>query len=341
VTNLNDSGAGSLRAALTLTYPRKIVFSVSGTINLLSKLSVESANGRLTIDGSTAPNGGICTKGFGWVVSAEDVIIRHVRMRPGAESDPDLGNNDALFLNFLCNRVVIDHCSLSWATDEVLSIYGHNITISNCIISEALDEAGHPETHHSMGCFWSSQYANNVSFHHNFLVHNNDRNPVAAAGHADIINNVLYNGGTPALAVPQDGVTTVNFVKNWQKSGVDTAYGANDANLRLSGWGDDYAHAYVLGNIGPRRATDDLAQNLVVYESEQSLIVGSRYAYTGSHPVTETSATDAKAAVLAGAGATLPKRDAVDARVVADVDAGTGAIIDSPNDVGGYPDLTV
>jgi pectate lyase len=311
---------------------------VSGTLELQSILGIE--NGRVSVEGGTAPNGGICLKGFGLQIAGDDVVIQHLRIRPGTNASPS--NNDALQINPNAQRVVIDHCSLSWAQDENVSIYGQDITIQNCIISEGLDESGHPETHHSMGCFWSSVYATRISFHHNLLCHNNDRNPTPAAGKADCINNVLYNGGGPASATPQDSNVQLNFVKNWQKSGTNTTYAVNDASLRLMQNEWLYTmQAYVEGNIGPLRPTGAEAENACVYEQERTYLVADRFAYTSSHPVTETSATDAKTSVLANAGATLPKRDSVDARVVADVDAGTGAIIDSPNDVGGWPDLTV
>jgi pectate lyase len=336
VTNLNDSGAGSLRAALAQSGARMVRFSVSGTIDLQSILSI--SNGRVTVEGQTAPNGGICTKGFGWQVAAEDVVIQHMRMRPGTNADP--GNNDGLYITNTARRVVIDHCSLSWAQDENFSIYGQDITIQWCIISEGLKTSGHPDGEHSMGGFWTTS-ADRVSLHHNLFAHNYERNPTAAVGHADCINNVCYNGGLPAIATNESANVTINFVKNWQKSGANTVEGSGYPNIRFANNGAFTMQGYIEGNIGPNRANDALPENDCLYPLEDAFVVAQRFAYTGSYPVTETSAVDAKTAVLAGAGATLPKRDAVDARVVADVDAGTGAIIDNPNDVGGWPDLTV
>jgi pectate lyase len=337
VSNLNDSGAGSLRAALALEYPRIIVFSVSGTIEQLSRPQISS--GRVTIDGSTAPNGGICLKGFGLQVNASDVVIRHLRIRPGANVAPS--SNDGLDIMPACRRVVIDHCSLSWAQDENLSIYGQDITISNCIISEGLSQSGHPDGEHSMGAFWLYT-ANHISFHRNFLTHNVNRNPVVAVGLADVINNILYNGVNPAIAQPQDGNIQLNFIKNWQKAGADSLSPTNQASLRLMQNLSPYTQqAYVEGNISDfRRPNDTYPENAVIYDDELQHLVGSRFVYSGSHPVAETDAVTAKTAVLAAAGATLPKRDSVDARIVADVDVGTGSIIDDPADVGGWPDLT-
>jgi pectate lyase len=310
---------------------------VSGNIELTAKIDIQ--NPYITIDGSTAPNGGICLKGYGMQLNTTNVIIRHLRIRPGTNASPD--SNDSIDMTPNCQRILIDHCSISWAQDENMSIYAQDVTIQWCIISEGLDVSGHSETHHSMGAFTTGQ-ANRVSWHHNLFIHNTDRNPTLAAGVNDCINNVLYNGGSSASATPQDWNVYINFIKCWQKSGADTTYAINDASIRLiQNQQPEIMQAYVEGNIGPLRLNDTLPQNNCVYAVEQQYLVAERFAYTGSHPVTETSATDAKTAVLAGAGATLPKRDAVDTRVVADVDAATGAIIDSPNDVGGWPDLTV
>lgn len=310
---------------------------MSGNIVLSSILGID--NGLVSIEGGSAPNGGICLKGFGVQVNASDVVIQHLRIRPGTNAAPS--NNDGLSITTSSRRVVIDHCSLSWAQDENLSIYGQDITISNCIISEGLSNSGHPDGEHSMGCFWTGATATRISFHHNFLAHNTNRNPVSALGLSDCINNVLYNGRNPAICEPAGGNIQMNFIKNWQKEGANSLQ-ADQANLRLmqNEW-TNTQQAYVEGNYGPRRPLGTEPENNCVFVSEQGYLVGSRFAYTGSHSVTETSAADAKTAVLAGAGATLPKRDSVDARVVADVDAGTGAIIDDPTDVGGWPDLTV
>jgi len=336
VTNLNDSGAGSLRAALALTHPRIIRFAVSGTIELQSIIGPES--GRVTVEGQTAPGGGICTKGFGWHINCDDVSIQHIRIRPGANANPS--NNDGVFINQAARRVVLDHCSLSWAQDENLSIYGQDITIQWCIISEALANSGHPDGEHSKGAF-TAYFADRVSFHHNLFAHNQDRNPYIKLGRSDIINNVLYNGGNPALCEPMDGDIQVNFIKNWQKSGVNTFYGKDDASMRLMhNFWPHTLQVYVEGNIGPLRPNDTLAENLAIYENEWLYLVGTRFPFIGSKPVTETDAVTAKTQVLENAGATLPKRDAVDARIVADVDAGTGTIIDDPAEVGGWPDLT-
>jgi pectate lyase len=337
VTNLNDSGAGSLRAALALTYPRIIRFDVAGTIELQSRLGIEPTAGRVTIEGQTAPAGGICVKGFGMEIGGNDVIIQHLRIRPGANAVPQ--SNDGIYM--YSDRIVIDHCSISWSQDELINIYGQDVTIQWCILSEALNDSGHPDGPHSKGPFWVWT-ADRISFHHNLMAHNLDRNPYAAHGHADVINNVLYNKidyGNVCAVAPQDGATTndtsINFVKNWQKTN------NTDASIRF--FQNEFTGTmtgYVEGNISERRPNSSDAENLVVYEGEQVYLLASRIPFTGSYPVTETDAETAKTQVLAGAGATLPKRDAVDARIVADVTNNTGAIIDSPNDVGGWPDLT-
>jgi pectate lyase len=338
VTNLNDSGAGSLRAALALTYPRIIRFDVAGTIELQSRLGIEPTMGRVTIEGQTAPAGGICLKGYGMEIGGDDVIVQHLRIRPGTNATPE--SNDGLYVH--SNRVVIDHCSISWSQDELINIYGQDVTIQWCILSEALSNSGHPNGEHSKGPFWVWT-ADRISFHHNLMAHNLDRNPYAAHGHADIINNILYNKvdfGNVCAVAPQDGATSndvsVNFVKNWQR--------VNDTDASIRFFQNEFTGlmtGYVEGNISERRPNNTYPENECVYEEEHGYLLASRIPFTGSYPVTETDAETAKTQVLAGAGATKPKRDGVDARIVADVTNNTGGFIDFPTDVGGWPDLTV
>jgi pectate lyase len=345
VTSLADSGPGTLRAALQDPSPRVIVFRVGGIIELDENLNIDHPY--VTVAGQTAPGDGICIKNAGLVITTHDVLIQHLRVRPGNEGDVEPENNDAIaILGRHGNlggayNVVIDHVSMSWGEDETISTwYGaHDVTISWSIISEALNRSRHRKETHSAGLLiGDSSY--HVSVHHNLLAHNDFRNPlISEGGTHDIVNNVVYNWGVlPAEILDLGANTFLNFVGNHFIPGPSTVEGPyeilfNEGDPRL----------YVLGNLGPHRPDpemDDWAlvgfgwgEAGVAPETYRSLIPFD------TAPITASSAAIAYERVLAEAGATVPRRDPVDIRVVDEVMRGTGAIIDSPDDVGGYPEL--
>ncbi len=139
VTNLNDDGPGSLREAVNKPGPRMIRFAVSGTIRLRSDLGVGGPY--MTIDGSDAPEGGITIRDGTLIIGTEHVIIRHIRIRPGP-GVPDLGNGDAITVKPEGKHVVLDHVSLSWSTDETLTIYGTDVTVQWSFVTEGLNCTG-------------------------------------------------------------------------------------------------------------------------------------------------------------------------------------------------------
>jgi len=347
VTSLADKGQGTLRAALNDPSPRIIVFRVGGTIEVKGELSISQPF--VTVAGQTAPGGGICIKDAGITIKTHDVLIQHIRVRPGNEGNINADNNDAISLLGKHSNVdgaynvVLDHISASWGEDETISTwYGaHDITISWSIISEALDKSRHRKATHSAGLLiGDSSY--NVSMHHNLLAHNDFRNPlIIEGGTHDFINNVIYNWGVlPAEIVDYNSNSFLNFVGNYFRPGSSTNKGPFEI---LIGPEDGIPKIYSEGNIGPHRPNPEMGEWVMVgYGYGEEGIAPERYRSLtkfATPPINMTSATEALAEVLIGAGATLPERDPVDRRIVDDVKNETGSIIDSPDEVGGHPKL--
>jgi pectate lyase len=335
VTNLDDSGPGSLRAAVDARGPRIVVFRIGGTIELLKGLIID--NPYITIAGQTAVGGGIILKNHPSnkkatiYIKTHDVIIRYIRSRPG----PSLEATQSLdALRISGYRVIVDHCSFSWATDEVVSMWrdARDISIQWSIIAEGLNNSTHLEGSHSKGLLIKGAGNERISIHHNLFAHNKRRNPrINAGGIVDVVNNVIYNsGGTGSTVGSKFAVGKVNYVGNYLKHGPNSA---SDYLVSTKGNGSNGFELYVEGNISPRRQTADLDERLVVKPRSHRWLVESPHA---ALPVTTTTALEAYHQVLSKAGATLPARDAVDTRIVADVLNGAGNIIDDPSEVGGW-----
>jgi len=347
VTTLADDGPGSLRAALDVPEPRMIVFRVGGTIELEKQLFV--AHPFVTVAGQTAPGGGICLKNAGLVIQTHDVLVRHIRIRPGNKGNVEPDTNDAVEILGQrgdpdgAHHVVLDHISASWSEDETISTwYGaHDVTICYSIISEALNRSRHRKQTHSAGVLiGDSSY--NVSVHHCLMAHNDFRNPlIIEGGTHDIVNNVMYNWGVLcAEVVDYESNSFLNFVGNTFIAGPSTKTGPYEI---LIGQEKGVPHIYVKDNIGPRRPDASLGDWSVVkygWDSDQSAPESYRsHSPFAVPPVTTSEPYDAFEEVLGSAGAILPVRDSVDERIIAEVKNGTGRIIDSPDDVGGYPQL--
>jgi pectate lyase len=340
VTNLNDSGPGSLRSCIDLAGPRYVVFRTGGTIVLETRLNVVQPY--LTIAGQTAPGGGITLRmdpasptGLGTMdVLTHDVVIRYLRFRPGNGTTGKDSDDALAIVNPGVYNVVVDHCSFSWAVDENVNTYDGttNITVSNSIIAEGLNNAGHPLGPHSKGLLAGGIGAHNVSIHHNLFVSNVDRNPqVSGVSVADVRNNVIYNYGTGSgtgvtLVSSSKGAPRVNWVGNFYKPGPGSDPNRaefatyNGSTGPTEQWYGEGNARWTPSGILPARVGQSVGQ------------VGTPFP---AAPVRTTSAEQAFAEVLADAGASRV-RDAVDARLVAEVINGGGSFKDA---AGPYPPL--
>lgn len=345
VTNLNDAGEGSLRAAVEASGPRTVVFRVSGTIILNSELKI--SNPYITIAGQTAPGDGICIRKERLAIGADEVIIRHLRVRPGNEAS---GRSDAISSRYTKN-VILDHVSASWGSDEVVSIYHcENVTVQWCLISESIGGG------HRFAGIWGS---NHSTYHHNLIAHHVSRNPrfASGCGNTDYRNNVLYNWGSNSCyggERQQKGnekfnFSNINMVANYYKVGPATTPGEVShriANPSSRDGAADYGKWYVADNVveGNASVTADNWNGGVQPQGGESFIAGLKLDEPWpAMAINQQTAEEAYHSVLANAGATLPKRDAVDARIVDEVRNGTATyekgLIGSQKDVGGWPEL--
>jgi hypothetical protein len=207
VTNLNASGAGSLKACIDGTTARICVFEVSGVIRLTTDLMIR--NSKITIAGQTAPSPGIMLRGAALRIQASDVLVQHIRVRTGDDlNGPDPDNRDSLKIEGSAtkplNNIVIDHCSFSWAVDETASVWGQvdNVTFTNNIFAEPLNESIHPAysgngvQKHGFGVLIGSAAGNSVTMVGNLLAHIVERNPLSRASEFVFVNNLVYDRGT-------------------------------------------------------------------------------------------------------------------------------------------------
>jgi len=348
VTNLNDSGPGSLRAAVDAAGPRIVVFRISGTVDLKKGLSIR--NPYVTIAGQTAPGDGICLKGNAIGISADHVIVRFIRCRPG---DNAKFEGDALSIS-AGRDIIVDHCSASWSVDETLSASTGgqlgNVTVQWCIISESLNKSSHHKGAHGYGSLIRGGWGNGYTFHHNLYAHHRGRlprpgnyNPQSEDGKGfifDFRNNVVYNWGGSSAGYNADGsngtdsITKMNFVGNYYKRGANSTGSIVFAETTRS------AKAYFSDNsmngLCPKNPW-----SLVTFRnfSQDQLQAYKQRNPIRTPPVKTDTHEDAYLRVLAHAGCVRPKRDAVDTRIIKGVTEGTGAIIDDEQDVGGWPHL--
>ena len=350
VSNLNDDGDGSLRKAVNAKGPRMIVFSVSGTIHLQSKLNIK---GDVTIAGQTAPGGGICLADYPVSLAGDNIIIRFLRFRMGDRYQnkgmvDGSGSDDAISGSGRKN-IIIDHCSMSWSTDEVCSVYkGDSTTLQWNIISEPLNYSYHFEEgdtdfeHHGYGGIWGGKH---FSAHHNLFAHWKSRPPKfygVRVGEseelADFRNNVIYNWGHNNVYGGENG--NYNIVNNYYKYGPETNKAVRFRIVnptKSKEVNNPYGRFYVNGNYVDGAADVSASNWLGIHldkkapESDKQLAVVAKAFEVMDIPV--ISAMDAYTDVLKYAGAIIPERDTLDERIINDVKNRAGRFIDVQ---GGY-----
>ncbi|MCO6043971.1 hypothetical protein NG895_08630 [Aeoliella sp. ICT_H6.2] len=333
VTNLGDSGSGSLRYGIdnSPSGGRTIVFDVGGWININSKLGINSNKKNITIAGQTAP-GGIGIRGHQFSVGGDDIVIRHMRFRPGK----DVGRVDAAGANTDAERVIYDHISAGFSYDENFSVGASDFTLQYSTVSYGLED-------HSAGSL--IQNAGNLSFHHNLYAHNDTRNPKARAQLIDWRDNVVYNYHNGFIAGDSQNEVTPHWRANFDgntyiSSGRPMMTGGRDYNYDL------YYGTNALDRDGDS-AADPITYSRSQAMSDQS-VVSSAYNWVTtpfSAPEIRQSANPAAAydRVLEEFGATPWDRDEVDQLVQQNVINRTGSRISHENQLpvenAGYPTL--
>jgi pectate lyase len=353
VSNLNDNGDGSLRNAINSTGARTIIFEVSGTIELDSPLTIR--NDSITIAGQTAPGDGICVKNYSLEVAANHVIIRFIRVRLGDEARyPE----DALTGVYGKNNILIDHCSVSWGIDEVMTFWNNeNLTVQWCIISESLNGSYHPKGSHGYGAIWGGK---NATYHHNLIAHHSSRTPRFSGGTTtssegvDFINNVIYNWGYNGVYGGEKG--TLSIINNYYKPGPATK---KNVRSRIVEPFDEKGTWFIDGNFveGSPDITKDNWNGGIQGEYANSIEI-RKFDKPSLENIEIDTAEEAYIKVLKYAGAFLPTRDTIDERILYETKTGTATfsgkryhlehnisndlitgIIDSQTEVGGWPVL--
>lgn len=346
VTNLNDSGPGSLRAALMGTGPRTVIFEISGTIELSSPIVLRGQQSYLTVAGQTAPSPGITVSRYPiLLIEAHDVLLQHLRLRIGDQTSGDhdgLGARQPGTTNF-----VFDHLSVSWGIDENVGIThgANNGTIRYTLISEALDCAGvHSEGCHSRNFLMAR--SNHMLLQRSLIAHGKTRHPRWGKDEgyppasAVIANNVIYNWGSGGTQIAgESGEKYIAVVGNTYQDGADTRVAPIfvdgdlnqvylDDNRHNGGLPSDPWDIVTEGGTGSRVNTPPVDNNgeLIWPEGLDDVLIPSG---------------QVMADVLLNAGARPADRDSVDLRIVVGVQSGQGRIIDHQSEVGGFPNLAV
>lgn len=338
VTNLNDSGKGSLREAIRTKGARVIIFDVGGAIELKSDIRI--TNPDVTVAGQTAPSPGITLHGRSLKIRASNVVVQHIAVRPWNGERPEKGDERDAITIFSCDDceegasdILLENVSTTWGVDENIGFWGkklERVTVRNSLIAEGLRNAGHPKGVHSMG----SLIGGNVSAAEitgNFFASNLRRNPVVGGGaSAYVANNFIYNPGRNSVHVYQGANTRVSIIGNVTLKGPDTDERMTPFQIQGDLSTDSPgAEIYAADNhccdgragSGDWRPDDPLAAEPVTVSASWRVI----------------PAADVWSHVSRYAGSRPAERGATDARIVSGAERGDGRVIDSPQEVGGDP----
>lgn len=354
VTTLKTKGAGSLRAALEAEGPRVVVFEVSGNIDFAPLGGLSIKHPYVTIAGQTAPSPGITLKACQIDVRASDVLMQHIRVRVGDLLDPSRpvknkagwsqwSERDCMKVGG--DRVVVDHCSFSWATDENVQTRGNDLTFRHNLFSEGLDSSKHHKGGHSRGLLIMNQGPNDtrregqrIAIIGNLFVHNKGRNPTVNGGAtAVVVNNVIHdaNFAMKADCTARRGHQLVSFQANIvQRTRYPVVARAKHPETRYYVGTDNLFNGKTLDSM-------EEAWKHVLMPFKPGVAMVNR---ASRPPITVPGyrvkpAAEVEEWVLATCGARPVDRDPVDVRVVRDVQKRTGSIPTSQKDVGGWPEL--
>jgi hypothetical protein len=355
VSNLQNDGPGSLRYGIEhAAGPRTIVFDISGNIELTAYLQISGP--ALTLAGQTAPDPGICIQNYGLSVLADNVILRHLRFRPGdkylAPRDEGGFTEDALTLNG--KNIIADHISASWAVDENLSCGTRwdSVTIQYCLIAEGLHDTGYyhgrydpARSGHSMGSLVKVRGTDaHASLHHNIWAHNNNRNPAVGSYdtteyvQVDIRNNLMYNCGNFGYSSGGSRQLDMNYIANYIIAGPSTS--STNRTRAFTAYTPNHMQIYQEAN----KIDSNLDKMPDGSDSGWEMISGSYIRKEKPFvmpPLITQSADQVYASTLSRSGAFPWRPDTVDMRIVNDIKNQTGKIINSQQQVGGYPKLAV
>ncbi|MDG2520344.1 pectate lyase [Caulobacter segnis] len=359
VTTLANEGPGSLRAALKAKGPRIISFAVGGVIDLGRK-TLQLREPFVTIDGEGAPSPGVTLIRGDLAINTHDVIVRHIRVRAGRDGAPDKSGYEVDGISLRSARdVIIDHCSISWATDENLSASGprfeggedvagwragtsRRVTFSNNIVSEGLSNASHVKGEHSKGSLIHDN-ATGILIVGNLYAHNLERNQLFKGGvHAVSVNNLIYDPGTRAMHYALNAsewvghpwqvgqlVLVGNVLKGGRSTRPDLPF------LIVEGQGD--LELFAKDNLAHLADGRVMAPLRILPTEPLPKVRPLAKAPFWPSGLKAIPASQVETKVLARAGARPWDRDATDLRVVRQVKDGTGRVIDDEAEVGGYP----
>ncbi|WP_298332611.1 pectate lyase [Asticcacaulis sp.] len=372
VTSLDPEGPGSLKAALDAKGPRVIVFEVGGVIDL-GKTTLVIREPYLTLAGETAPAPGITLIRGGISVQSHHVVIRHIAVRPGTAGMPERSGFEPDGLSCTAaHDVLIEQCSFTWAVDEALSASGprfegatpddwrrntsHNIVFRNNLIGESLHHASHAKGPHSMGSLLHDNVTGALLMG-NLYAHNNERHPLIKGGaQAAVVNNVFVNPGSACAQYTlvedqwkgRDPIAGKLLLRgNVMRGGVNTRPtlgllkfgGAGDLDLHAADNMATYADGRPAPMIAYYQARSDGYEDNGPYRPKAWIRAVPKESLW-PQGLTLRPAADIEAHVYRHIGARPWARDPIDARIVAEAQAGRGRIIDSESDVGGYPQRT-